>query len=54
LPLLFALTPDRPLREVAADAEVDVSVALTTVRRLCELGLIERREPCAISSAPTG
>jgi methylase of polypeptide subunit release factors len=45
LPLLFALSPDRPLREVAADAEVDVSEALTTVRRLWELGLIERREP---------
>lgn len=45
LPLLFALSPDRPRREVAADAEVDVSEALRTVRRLWELGLIERREP---------
>ncbi len=42
LPLLFALTPDRPLREIAAEADVSAAVAVAAVRRLYTLGLIER------------
>jgi methylase of polypeptide subunit release factors len=45
LPLLFALTPDQPLREIAAQSGVDPALALVAVRRLYELGLIERYAP---------
>jgi hypothetical protein len=42
LPLLFALTPDRLLREVTAEADVSTSAAVTAIRSLYELGLLER------------
>jgi hypothetical protein len=45
LPLLFALAPDRPLRAIAAEADVPAGDALDAVRHLYELGLLERRHP---------
>ena len=49
LPLLFALTPDRPLRQIAAEADVAAADALAAVRDLYELGLVERHEPGSAS-----
>ena len=44
LPLLFAMTPDQTVRELAADSEVDEPDALAAVRRLYEHGLLECRD----------
>lgn len=44
LPLLFAMTPDQTVRELAADSEMDEVDALAAVRRLYEHGLLERRD----------
>ena len=45
VPLLFALTAERPLREIVADQELDAASALPTIRALYEQGFLERRAP---------
>jgi methylase of polypeptide subunit release factors len=42
LPLLFALDPGRPLQDAVADAGADPDEAVRLIRRLYQLGLVQR------------
>jgi predicted transcriptional regulator len=42
VPMLLALDPTRPLREVLSEVDVDAAVAILAIRDLLERGFVER------------